>query len=120
MQLFRSGRSDLGIAEDTRNVMQRMRRREIWKKLQEAKIPFSGQETKDELVKMAVKRNLDLAKAPASGKPVVTEDLSIHDLRKQVMGLSKADGKWEWADIVKMSKEQLRGILNGDDPSARG
>ena len=108
-------RSNLGLAHDMRGYLETLRRRDIWLKLQEAKVSFTGQETKDELIRMAVKHCVNLEKTPASTERLTAPEYSIHELRKQVLGLSKDDGKWEWDEVKKLSKDQLKAILNGDN-----
>lgn len=108
-------RSELGIAEDTRTAIQRMRRRDIWLKFEKAGIEYDPQATKEDLVKLAVKRMVDLEKAPKSEDPIVHPEPSIHDLRRDVKELKAWQGRWN--EIVKMSKEDLQAVLRGDDPT---
>ena len=117
-QLFVGPPSGLGIAEDTRNALQRMRRREIWLKFREAGIEYDPQATKDQLIKVAVKKNLDLERAPMSEEKIILPELSIHELRRQVLDLTA--WKERWNDVKKLTKDELKAVLNGDDPSASG
>lgn len=105
-------RSELGIAEDTRTAIQKMRRRDIWLKFQEAGIEYPVDATKDDLVKLAVKKMVDLERAPKSEEKIIHPDPSIHDLRRDVRDLKAWKGRWN--EIVKLSKEDLQAVLRGD------
>ena len=141
-------RSELGLAHDTRTYLERLRRREIWQIFETAKqrgiqIDYDHQMPKSDLIKIAVKRNVDLENTPKSEAPVIGPEPSIHDLRKMVQGLKKREwqdvdrrfehedgtievvsekqfvdvGEWTWDEIKKLSKDDLRAILNEHDPS---
>jgi hypothetical protein len=120
-QIYVDRRSELGIAEDTRRYVDRLRRADLRKILTEAKVKFSHDATANEMRKIAIRHNVNLEKTAVPDIVVIGPEPSIHDLRKQVHGLTKPDGgQWEWNEVTKMSKDQLRGILNGDNASSGG
>ena len=141
-------RSELGLAHDTRTFLQTLRRREIWQIFETAKqkgipIEYDHQMPKDQLIKIAIKRNVDLEKTPKSEEKIIGPEPSIHELRKMVQGLKKREwqdvdrrfehedgtieivakkqfvdvGEWTWDEIKKLSKDDLKAILNEHDTS---
>lgn len=116
-------RSGLGLAHDTRSYLESLRRREIWQKFETAKangvhVEYNYQMPKSELIRIAVKRNIDLESTPKADGPIIGPELSIHELRKQVMALTAyAEKKGE---VMRMTKDQMKEILSGDNPPASG
>ena len=114
-------RSNLGLAHDLRSFLEVKRRKEIFDILRETErrtgknLGVRADTPKDEMIRIGVAAGVDFENTPPIQEPHILPELSIHELRKMVHGLTKPDGtKWEWKDVTALGKDDLKAIMNDD------